>query len=165
MKRKNLDQINSCADTRGKYNENNYFRGLKIRSEEEEAEDSDAFRLEPILGNFLRAGLDTRGEDDVDTLEAAYLAAWAARVSPWTAEDADVWAAADVATWAVGDVTTWAAADIVAWAVGDISTWAAEDMDPWAADDVDAWSVKVAVPLLFRRSERTFRPLPRSGDE
>ena len=43
----------------------------------------------------------------------------------------------------------------------EFATWAAEDK---FVNDVGAWS-EVPGSILFRRRERIFRPIPRSGDE
>ena len=111
-------------------------------------EDADSFRFDPILRNpFLRLAAD-----DVDALAAAQLAAWAAReVSTRAVEGTDDWAA---------DEETWSA-DVDAWVMAVVATWAAEDK---LLNDVDAWS-EIPGSILFRRRERTFRPIPRSGDE
>ena len=52
-------------------------------------------------------------------------------------------------------------AEFATWAAGDVTTWAAEDK---FVNDVGAWS-EVPGSILFRRRERIFRPIPRSGDE
>ena len=52
-------------------------------------------------------------------------------------------------------------AEFATWAAGDVTTWAAEDK---SANDVGALS-EVPGSVLFRRRERTFWPIPRSGDE